>query len=353
MRSRLSQEGPVGLLIVAGIAGFVGLFVWAGNLGGVGAGYSFQIHYPDARGLTAGAMVKLRGVQIGRVQQVTPGPEVVVVEVRINGLVQIPRSSQFKTTQTGLVGETGIAITPVTPLAAPIPPDLSPVSPSCDPEVIVCANAVIPGQPGSDYAQLVTSLNDLSQRLNSDELFANLNQTLGEITATSAKIGDLAETLNRQVAAVRVEDLDLKAFSNAGTSAQAAADEFRLLIQSNRRSLDQAVANIADLTATLQEIALGIRPLLTDVELQNQVRLTVDNITAASANVVTITENLEALSRQINDPALVLTLRQTLDSARITFQNAQKITADIDQITGDAEFRESLKRVVKGLSGLL
>jgi len=353
MQSRLSQEGPVGLLILAGIAGSVGLFVWAGNLGGVGTGYRFQLHYPDARGLTVGAMVKLRGVQIGRVQTVTPGPEVVVVEVRIDGAVQIPRQSQFTTSQTGLVGETGIAITPITPLTTPIPRDLSPLSATCDPEIIVCAGGIIPGIPGSDYAQLVKSLNDLSQRLNSEELFANLNQTLKGITTTSARIGELADTLNSQVAAVRVDELDLQAFSDAGASTQAAADEFRLLIQSNRRNLDQTVANITELTATLQAIAVGIEPLLTDAELHNQVRITVNNITVASANVVTITENLEALSSQLNDPALALTLRQTLDSARITFQNAQKISADLDQITGDAEFRESLKRVVKGLSGLL
>ncbi|MEN9240056.1 MAG: MlaD family protein [Thermostichales cyanobacterium SZTDM-1c_bins_54] len=343
----------MGLLIIAGIASFLGLFWWVRNLGGAGTGYRFQIQYPDARGLTPGAMVKLRGVQIGRVQQVIPGPEVVRVEVRIDGKVQIPRQSLFKTTQTGLVGETGIAIMPVTPLPRPIPADLSPLDASCDPELIVCANATIPGIPGSDYAELVTSLNELSQRLNSDELFDNLNQTLSGITETSAKIGQLAETLNRQVGAVRVEDLDLKALSQAGSSAQAAADEFRLLIQQNRSNLDQAVANITALTATLQEIATGIQPLLTDRELQAQVRTTVNNIAIASANVVEITENLQELSQQINDPALVLTLRQTLDSARITFQNAQKITADLDQLTGDAEFRESLKRVVKGLGGLL
>jgi phospholipid/cholesterol/gamma-HCH transport system substrate-binding protein len=46
-------------------------------------------------------------------------------------------------------------------------------------------------------------------------------------------------------------------------------------------------------------------------------------------------------------------IQQTLDSARSTFQNVQKITSDLDDLTGDPEFRENIRRLVNGLSGLV
>jgi len=46
-------------------------------------------------------------------------------------------------------------------------------------------------------------------------------------------------------------------------------------------------------------------------------------------------------------------LQQTLDSARVTFQNAQKITSDLDELTGDPAFRENIRQLINGLSGLV
>ena len=48
-----------------------------------------------------------------------------------------------------------------------------------------------------------------------------------------------------------------------------------------------------------------------------------------------------------------MALQQTLDSARVTFQNAQKITSDLDELTGDPSFRDSIRELIEGLSGLV
>ncbi len=42
-----------------------------------------------------------------------------------------------------------------------------------------------------------------------------------------------------------------------------------------------------------------------------------------------------------------------LDSARATFANTRKITADLDELTGDPKFRANIRNIVNGLSGLL
>jgi phospholipid/cholesterol/gamma-HCH transport system substrate-binding protein len=62
---------------------------------------------------------------------------------------------------------------------------------------------------------------------------------------------------------------------------------------------------------------------------------------------------LRDLSSQVNNPATLLLLQQTLDSARATFQNVQKITSDVDDLTGDPAFRNNIRRLFNGLGGLL
>ena len=45
-------------------------------------------------------------------------------------------------------------------------------------------------------------------------------------------------------------------------------------------------------------------------------------------------------------------LQKTLDSARATFENVQKMISDLDDLTGDDRFRESLKQIINGLGDL-
>ncbi|MEN9210803.1 MAG: hypothetical protein Q6J46_10935, partial [Thermostichus sp. DG02_2_bins_29] len=97
----------------------------------------------------------------------------------------------------------------------------------------------------------------------------------------------------------------------------------------------------------------AVRPLITNPQLQTDVEQIVANVRVASANVAEATEDLRQISANLNDPGTMATLRQTLDSARVTFQNIQKISADIDELTGDPQFRRSLRDLVLGLSGLV
>ena len=48
-----------------------------------------------------------------------------------------------------------------------------------------------------------------------------------------------------------------------------------------------------------------------------------------------------------------MSLQQTLDSARVTFDNAQKITSDLESLTGDPAFLNNVKDLVNGLGNLV
>jgi hypothetical protein len=49
----------------------------------------------------------------------------------------------------------------------------------------------------------------------------------------------------------------------------------------------------------------------------------------------------------------VLGLAQTLDSARVTFQNARKITTNLEPIAGDPALKANILKLLKGLNKLV
>ncbi|MFS8923407.1 MlaD family protein [Synechococcus sp. B60.1] len=363
MRSRAIREGAVGLLILAGVLGFAGLFLWIYNLRFGSRGFQFTVTYPNVSGLAEGSSVRLRGVGVGRVERILPQAARVEVQVAIDQPLAIPRDALFVTTQTGLVGETVMDILP----RRDAPAAGSPLAADCDRSQIICDGDRVEGTPGVDFGQLLVQVDRLVTRINNDEFFATLNATLEGITRVANSVADLSETVEKQVAALRTEDLDLSQFTSAATaiqdaagavrgtarSFQAAADQFTLLVEQNRTSLRAALENIQQVSADLQAMSSAVRPLLTDPQLQADVRQILAEVRAAAENVSQATEDLRQLAANLNDPGTLATLRQTLDSARITFQNAQKITADIDELTGDPQFRRGLRELVLGLSNLV
>ncbi len=356
MRSRAIREGAVGLLILAGALGFAGLFLWIYNLRFGSRSFQFTVTYTNVAGLAEGSSVRLRGVTVGRVERILPQAAQVEVQVAIDRPLAIPRDALFVTTQTGLVGETVMDILPQVKAQV----TGSPLAPDCDRTQIICDGDRVEGTPGVDFGQLLVQVDRLVARINNDEFFATLNATLEGITRVANSVVKLSETVEEQVAALHTEELDLSQFTEAAKavnqtakSFQEAARQFTALLQENRASLQATLENIQQVSADLQAMASAVRPLLTDPQLQADVRQILAEVRVATENAAQATADLRQLAANLNDPGTLATLRQTLDSARITFQNAQKITADIDELTGDPQFRRAIRELVLGLSNLV
>lgn len=357
MRSRAIREGAVGLLILAGALGFAGLFLWIYNLRFGSRGFRFTVTYPNVAGLAEGSSVRLRGVAVGRVERIVPQAAQVEVQVAIDQPLIIPRDALFITKQTGLVGETVVDILPRGSVEEAVG---SPLAADCDRSQIICDGDVVEGKPGVDFGQLLIRLERLLARVNDDEVFSTLNATLEGITRVADSVANLSETLEERVAALRTEDLDLlqfteaaRAVSQTAASLQEAADQFTALLLENRASLRAALENIQQVSADLEAMSSAVRPLLTDPQLQEEVRQILVGARVTAENAAKATEDLRQLAAALSDPGTLATLRQTLDSARISFQNVQKITADIDELTGDPQFRRALRELVLGLSNLV
>nr|YP_010728832.1 hypothetical protein P6G75_pgp069 [Lithothamnion corallioides]WEA77116.1 hypothetical protein [Lithothamnion corallioides] len=136
--------------------------------------YSFFIEFNNAHGIDKGTPVRMRGVNIGSIQNLRIQPNCVLTLAKINSSnIFIPRDSIIETNQTGLLNEAVIDIIPLASLKFPNEASLSPFSSDCENSNIVCNNMYLVGDRGLNYDDLVRSTTRISQRFD-DPRFFNL-----------------------------------------------------------------------------------------------------------------------------------------------------------------------------------
>ena len=375
MRSRTIREGSVGLLTILGVLVFGGLVFWLRNLEFGKSSYKVTMVFPDVNGIQPGAPVNYRGYKIGEITDIQPSSEGVDVAVELSPTtLSIPQNVEILANSTGLIGETSIDITP----QGNVPPQiasLSPVSSECNTKLIICANERIQGQPGP---QLVPTLARLSKLYGNEEFFDNINSAAKNAAVAATEIAVLSQELGTLSNNLR---LQLKSFSGAADSLSTTANETSRLVDNvdsllteNRTNLTTALTNVneatknfggtsaklnvlledtsqelTDLIASLEGTATQINSKLETVDTDQLVQ----NLETLTANAAQVSQNLNQLSTTINDPTNLVVLQQTLDSARVTFENTQKITSDLDELTGDPNFRDNVRELVNGLSSLV
>ncbi len=201
-----------------------------------------------------------------------------------------------------------------------------------------------------------------------------INSTLNQLSSTTKEFGGTAKSINSTANAFTNT---ANSFSNTANTLSSTANSFSSTAntfnttakdisltanQANRliTNLDSLVtSNRSSLVATLNNVSKASEQLSTTIASLSPVvnRLTqgelLKNFETLSANAAQASANLRDVTKAMNDPSTVLVLQKTLDSARVTFENTQKITSDLDELTGDPSFRENLRRLVNGLKGLV
>jgi phospholipid/cholesterol/gamma-HCH transport system substrate-binding protein len=381
MRSRVVREGSVGLLILLGLGLTVGIAAWLRGAS-LGGHYSLGIELADAVGLNVGSPVKYRGVKVGRVNALTPSINGVTAQVDISPpSIVIPRDSSVSVTQSGFIGQVELSIQPKKVVANPVASNLSPYRPNCNESVILCDGDRLTGGVGANFDELIQSTTKLANLLSENELIDNANASLKSFTATSRNINLLTRNTSKtlrdvSVAANGFTDLSqetrqqLKQFGPISKSVTHAADQVSIignrlgttatdissaanqvtsLVQVNRGSLTSTLGNLQSASQDLKVAIQDLNPVLNRIEKGKLL----DNLETLAENGAKASANLKNLTATVNNPATVLGLAQTLDSARVTFQNTQKITTDLEQVTGNPKFRQNLIKLINGLSKLV
>ena len=361
MRPRTLREGSVGLLILIGVGLFGVLVIWLRGLNPGGRSYTLNSSLETTSGLQVGTAVNYRGVAIGRIASINPKTNAVdiVIEITQPEFV-IPRESIVETNQSGLIGETVITIVPLTQVPESAV-SLSPFGEGCEEAIIACDGDFLPGREGISYDTLIRSADEIANALSDPELIEDLKEiadNTSQITENfiglSEELTALTQDVRREIAPLSAEaQRTLVAATGAVVSAGSAAQEIELtatearsLLAVNRSNITSTLDNLSASSAQLRTILDTVTPAVQEGEFLR-------NLEILSANAAIASENIREITDAFNTPENLLMLQQTLESARDVFQSAQKIMADIDELTGDPTFRNNIRDLVNGLSGLV
>lgn len=406
------RQSAVGLMLLVSGAALISLIAWLVDFSFGGRSYRATVLFPNVGSMVVGTKVGYRGVRVGQVTSITPQPEGVAVEIRISPASQIiPSNSVVEAVQSGLVGETRIDITPLQSLPT-TGIGGKPLSADCDPTIIICNGSKLQGQAALDVNSLIRSLLRISNLLTDPELvaaFRSLTQrtstTLGRINQVSGEATTVLQDIQRQgtlqelnsglrslrsidqvsgnlsgvsgsidtlsgelegigplsreakglirslqgKGGLRNLDTTLVEARKTLVSVGETAEQIRLFLGANQTRIIGTLDSITKTSDSLQTTITRLDPILSQVE-QSQLIANLDEI---SANATILTRNLKDLTLSLSDPTTGVTLQKLLDSARVTFENLQKLTSDVDEITGNPQLRQDLIRLIQGLSNLV
>ena len=381
LRSRSVREGSLGLFALLGLILFAGAAVWVRGIAFGQRAYEFTVKFANVSGLQLGAPVRFRGMNVGKVTALNPRPDGIAVRLEIASTdLLIPHDSTIQASRYGLIGEGSIEIIPESILPKDLS-DLNPHASNCDTQVIICNGDQRIGDTGSELVSSLTDLSKSFEKLNID----NINQTITTIKTASERLIKLSDALsvvakssNREIQGLS-EALD--AIERVSNQTTVLANSINGIVLQNQENVVRTFEETANLMQSLNQIVdenrgithQTIQSIATTSEelgiLARTMQVTVDEINTTLAiadkekmvqdlesllaNAAETAANLKAVSETINDPTTILMLQETLENARATFANAQKITADLDELTGDPSFRVNIRRLVNGLSNLV
>lgn len=353
LQPRTVREGTVGLLILVGVGLFGGLILWLKGLNPANRSFQVIATFATINGVQVGSPVRYRGVTVGRIDQISPGANGVEVKINISPAdLTIPRDSELTVNQSGLLGETVLDILPRREVA----PDAiagKPLEQDCNRDVILCQGSRIQGSLGISTDELIRATIRFADTYSSPQFTGNVNALTKNSSVAAAEIAQLSREVTSLVKSARQE---IGTFSNTARSISTTANEATLtiaqvnnLLTANRSTIVSTLDNLNATSTELRSTVARLSPVVNQVQQSSLIR----NLETLSANAAQASANFRDVSNSLNNPNGLTTLQQTLDSARATFENAQKITSDLDELTGDPALRDNLRKLINGLSGLV
>ena len=357
MRSRTLREGSVGLLIIFGFLVFGVLALWIKGFAFGKTTYKIVADFPDVNGIQPGDGVRYRGLVVGRVDEITPSANGVDVTVEIDSTdLVIPKDAIFKARSSGLIGETFVEIVPESNLSAKYA-QLSPVASDCDTNKIICDNTRLQGEKGITLDDLLPYTFRFSKSYGEPEFVAKVDSAVGNAATAASEIAELTKDTS-----VLVGELQ-KEVTNTSGKLVTTAETFQTTAKQINRltaNVEQLIAqNESNLTTTLDSFSVTSDRLQDLVAKLDQTIDVADteqlatNLNELTTNAAVASKNLKNITESFGSDAGIVSLQQTLDSARVTFDNAQKITSDLESMTGDPAFLKNVRDLVDGLSNLV
>ena len=358
------------MLALAGISFFVVVVVWLKDITFGKQSYRLIVEFDNAAGMKEGSAVFYRGVPVGTVESMEATSNFVSVEVSVKpSTLKIPRNVDVEVDQTGLIGEASLSIYPQESLPAKFEGP-GPLDSECNSEIILCYGDRVTGNPPINYGALIRSMVKIADLVTSSDFqdqmggaVVNLTDTTKEIQSLSKDAASLARSIEEQLGtfgetaqaisrnadvfgqtAIKTGD----AITETSQATTLTLREVNQLLAANKGSITATLTNIQRTSTSLRGLIGDISPTLTN----GQGASILKNLEVLSVHAAAAAANIRALTATASEPDALLELRQTLTAARSTLQNVERITGDLDKLTGDAQFRDNLQRIIRGLGQL-
>jgi phospholipid/cholesterol/gamma-HCH transport system substrate-binding protein len=351
----LSPEAKVGLLVIfVGIlAAATGLFL-TDMLGNWGA-YYVTIQFANVQGLESGAQVRLGGVRIGRVAEVSLEPhkdfpgQPAAVRVKIIRDMALYDNDAFEIKQGAVVGDKYVAVLR---------------KEKQTPRKRLEGGAVVAGGGASSAEVIMDETHDLisSARIAIDSIRAvaadqqtqqdlrdtisNLNKATARAIIIAEETIQLASTLNRagQTSEARVAEL-MDHLVGAAASVETMAERTDKMMELSPvpSQLATASENIRQATEDVAAIIAETRQSMDDEDVQGQLAEAVANLRDASENVRVTTENISELT---GDEEMTASIRETMTNVREASASLRHAAESAEGLITDEQTHEDLRATI-------
>ncbi|RKY65679.1 MAG: hypothetical protein DRQ08_05110 [Candidatus Latescibacterota bacterium] len=279
----LSDEVKVGIAFSLSLALLIFGVLFLKGYGLQRRGYTFYLLLGDASGLDEGDPVTVAGLKVGRVRNLKLMGRKVLVTVRMDKEVEVPKDSKFVVETFGAIGEKGIAIKlgegpgsvePGDTLVGKVGPGISEVLASAGSageqvgEVLRRLRAVLNdttiSQVGSAISEIRMAVEEARPKLR--ENLARLEGVLSDISKGAKKLsGGGADTLYAALRDIRASSASLKASAERLDSITASLDRILSGVRQGRGTLgkllveDELYESILSLVAQMDSLVADMR----------------------------------------------------------------------------------------------
>ena len=271
---RSVREAIVGFTLLAAVSA-TGLFwLWLKGVSVGGRTWRFQVNFADAAGLAPRSAVTYRGVTVGHVQEVIPTATAVEVQIDIDQPnLQLPQPLQARVEAASLLGgDSVVALSaPIRPLPKSLP---GPKASNCNRALTVCQGAVILGQSSASLSQVTATMQKLLDQAEKENLIPKLTATVSSIDGTAKQATKFMVDGQGLVGDLRTSVRNVQPTINNLNNSTAHILNFTKALDNPKTisELKGTIANMEELTATIDRVGGDIEKLTSDQRFMNGLR---------------------------------------------------------------------------------
>ena len=294
----MSVEAKVGAFTVGGIMLLGGAAAGLGDfhIGG-SDNYILYAGFKQVVGLQQQSDVRLSGVLVGKVTQITTEGTGVTVTMSVNEDAKIPKQSKVSITSSGVMGEKFINFQPKVDNGEYLK----------NGDYLYGADEAGMDQMFDGLTKVMdkveTLLNDVHAIIGDETFKKSVVEMSKNMEKSSANVNDMTSTFAR----IAVENEDL--FHN-------------MIAEMNNAvvGMNQAMANVEHMTANLDKFA-------GDPQTVEELKYTLDNIAKTSSSVANMADNMNKFA---GDPKVAEDLKATVSNARSITERADKMLGKVE-----------------------